>query len=274
MSMLHSDDNLRRGGRVHRLVSSMTDSVQQKPSHDDPHSRARRARPQTGLARIAATVRSLGLRETLARLRNRFWSTSRSLGLRCDLDSLPERRPAKVELRMVPAASADEAGLREELAATEGDDYVEVAGRIAMAEAGVRGLHVARTAEGEPAYVQWLIGPADYPAIESHSPGLYPEPKDGEFLLEGAYTYMAFRRMGAMADGMHQLLQIGSERGGHAAFTYVAADYPPSIRGCANVGFVLDHVALTRRRFFVRSVRFVAADDVARQAWELAVAPR
>jgi hypothetical protein len=214
------------------------------------------------------------VRESLARLGSRFWSTSRSLGLRCDLDSLPARRPAKVELKMVPAASAEEAGLREELAATEGDDYVEVAGRIAMAEAGVHGLHVARNAEGAPAYVQWLIGREEYPAIAAHSPGLYPEPKDGEVLLEGAYTYMAFRRMGAMADGMHQLLEIAHQRGGHAAFTYVASDYPPSIRGCANVGFTLDHVALTKRRFFVRSVRFVTADEVARAAWDLAVAPR
>ena len=93
-------------------------------------------------------------------------------------------------------------------------------------------------------------------------------------LLEGVYTYVAFRRLGAMADGMHQLLEIARAGGAKAALTYVAADYPPSIRGCANVGFILDHVAVTKRRLFARRVVFVPADDEARSAWEAATAPR
>jgi hypothetical protein len=237
-----------------------------------------RERPAAGLARLLGVARTLGVRATLLRIRRYMWSTTRSLGLRCDLGALPERRPAKVDMRMLPAASAEEAGLLEELvtveSAAEGGTSAEVASRIAMCHDGVDGLHVARTADGEPAYVQWLIGPSEFPAIDRHSHGLYPAPEDGQVLLEGAYTYMAFRRSGAMADGMHQLLEIARERGERSAYTYVAAEYAPAIRGCANVGFVLDHVSIRKRRLFVRRVKIVPADDAAREAWERANAPR
>lgn len=175
---------------------------------------------------------------------------------------------------MVAAGSAAEAGLLAELEASDGDDYAEVTQRISLCDAGVRQLYVARDDAGTPAYVQWLITVADFPVIDRHSPGLYRALGAGDVLLEGAYTYIAFRRLGAMADGMHQLLEIAREQGEKAAFTYVATDYPPSIRGCANVGFVLDHVSVTKRRLFARRVVFVAADDEARSAWEAATAPR
>ena len=148
---------------------------------------------------------------------------------------------------------------------------MEVAGRIAMCERGVDGLHVARTRDGDPIFAEWLIGPDEWPAIDAHRRGLFPRPGRGEVLLEGAYTYVPYRRLGAMADGMHQLLEIARERGDDTAYTYVAAGYPPSIRGCANVGFVLDHVSLRKRRFFVRWVRTVPVDEAARAAWERAV---
>jgi hypothetical protein len=227
-----------------------------------------------GSSRLLAAIRTLGIRQTARRAGRRLWSKSYSLGLRCDLSAMPPRRPAKIELRMLPSASADEAGLTDELTIAEGGTYVDVAQRIAMCEAGVGGLHVARSPDDEAVYCQWLIGPAEHVAIDRFSPGLYPSLNDGEVLLEGAYTYTNFRGVGAMADGMHQLLEKARERGEKAAFTYVAAEYPPSIRGCAKVGFVLDHISVRTRRFGIRRVRIRPADDAARAAWERANAPR
>ena len=227
-----------------------------------------------GSTRVLTAVRTLGVRQTARRVARRLWSKSYSLGLRCELSEMPPRRPAKIELRMLPSASADEAGLTDELAIAEGGTYVEVAQRIAMCDAGVGGLHVARSPDGDPVYCQWLIGPSEHAAIDRVSPGLYPPLDHGEVLLEGAYTYTNFRGVGAMADGMHQLLEKARDRGEKAAFTYVAAEYPPSIRGCAKVGFVLDHLSVRTRRFGIRRVRIRPVDDAARAAWERANAPR
>lgn len=209
-------------------------------------------------------VRRAGLRETA----KQAWSTSVSLGLRCDLESLPPRRQAKIPLRMVPAASAAEAGLLDEV--RQDPSNGEAAGRVALCEDEVRQLYVARNEDGAACYAQWLIHPADHDRIEAHSPGLYPPLQPGQVLLEGAYTYMAFRRLGAMADGMHQLLEIAREEGASEAYTYVAAEYLPSIRGCANVGFELDHMRVSRRRLLSRKLSFLAPDQYAEDAWRRA----
>lgn len=202
----------------------------------------------------------------------RAWSSSVSLGLRCDLAALPPRREAKIPLQMVPADSAAEAGLLDEVRANPANG--EAIGRVELCNAGVRQLYVARNEKGEACYCQWLIRPADHHLIEAHSPGLYPPLRPGQVLLEGAYTYNEFRRLGAMADGMHQLLEIARDEGAEQAFTYVAAEYLPSIRGCANVGFQLDHMRLSRRRLLSRKLTFLAADEYAKQAWRSATEPR
>lgn len=206
-------------------------------------------------------IRQAGPREAL----KRAWSSSVSLGLRCDLATLPPRREAKIPLRMVAAESASEAGLLDEARSDPGN--AEAAGRVRLCEDGVRELYVARNDEGAACYAQWLIRPADHHLIEASSPGLYPPLEPGQVLLEGAYTYTEFRRLGAMADGMHQLLEIARDEGAKEAFTYVAAEYLPSIRGCANVGFELDHMRLSTRRLLSRRLTFLAADHRAHEAW-------
>ena len=146
--------------------------------------------------------------------------------------------------------------------------------RIALCDAGVRRLHVARDDSGAATYAQWLVGPEDHAAINGVNPDLSPPPGDGQVLLEGAYSYVAFRGAGAMGDAMHQLLEIARAEGNREAFTYVATDFLPSIRGCARVGFQLDHMRVSRRRLFARHVSFLPADDAARAAWQQATASR
>jgi len=87
-----------------------------------------------------------------------------------------------------------------------------------------------------------------------------------------AYTFMNFRRLGAMADGMRQLLVQSRDAGDRRVFTYVAEDNVPSLRGCANVGFILDHLRYDRRRLGVRRVRRVPPDAASKARWAAAVA--
>ena len=85
--------------------------------------------------------------------------------------------------------------------------------------------------------------------------------------VEGAFTFAAFRRMGAMADGMAQLLRIAAAEGATSALTYVAIDNVPSLRGCANVGFDLDHVRVSIRRLGRRRSFTHDPDADASLAW-------
>ena len=127
-------------------------------------------------------------------------------------------------------------------------------------EDGVRSLFVAEV-DGQAAYCQWLVRAADQAAIQRHSPHTYAPLRDGEVLLEGAYTFTPFRGKKAMAAGMVQLLHIARDEGAVAAITYVAADNVPSLRGCARVGFVVDRRRVTTVRFGRRRSLELAADD-------------
>lgn len=77
-----------------------------------------------------------------------------------------------------------------------------------------------------------------------------------------------------MADGMGQLLRVGAALGAKSALTYVRSDNVPSLRGCAKVGFDLDHVKTVSLRLGVRQSKIRAAKDADRQGWQQATAPR
>jgi hypothetical protein len=82
---------------------------------------------------------------------------------------------------------------------------------------------------------------------------------------------MSSRKLGAMADGMRQLLVRARDAGDRRVFTYVAEGNIPSLRGCANVGFVPDHLRLDVRRFGLRRTRRVPLDASSQARWAAAV---
>ena len=208
----------------------------------------------------------------LRRLRENFFPRA-MLGLRCDLASLPEVRTAKLSTVMVPRDSRQFRGFHEELSRVTGRAYVDTVVRTRFCEAGIQTLFVSDH-DGEPTYAQWLIRPSDQELLHSYEPETYPHLASDEVLLEGAYTFVRFRRLGLMNDGMRQLLVVARHEGHSAAVTYVGAENVASLRGCANVGFVLDHVRYRARgpgrpRSLVRE-----PDEQMRRIWAAATAPR
>lgn len=216
-------------------------------------------------------MRRAGCRTTLGVLGDQVWHEKRFLGLRADLTALPPVRRAAIAVEMRPVPAATFRGFHDELGTARGPDYVELLLRVALCEDAVPGLHVAHGPDGRPAYAQWLVGAAEQDRLAAHAPGRYERLADDEVLLEGAYTFDAFRRQGLMADGMWQLLAAAREAGARAALTYVADDNVPSLRGCATAGFRLDHVRVSVRRFGRRRSEPRRADAGAERAWHAAV---
>jgi hypothetical protein len=219
-------------------------------------------------------VRRAGLPVTVATGREQLLSRRLYLGLRCDLSALPEVPPARQPIEMVAQDAPSFTGFADELRVAEGADYVQALLRTWMCRSDVRTLYVARSDAGEPMYAQWLVRRSDEWRMKSHMPGVHDALAPGEVLLEGAYTFHAFRGIGAMADGMGQLLRIARDEGHRAAITYVGAENVPSLRGCARVGFVLDHARRNERRLGRHKSERSSADADARAAWEAATAPR
>jgi RimJ/RimL family protein N-acetyltransferase len=213
----------------------------------------------------------IGLGTGAELVREELWHEKTFVGLRCDLDRLPEVRPARVAVTMEPAALESFEGFEDELARSSGRDSLELLLRIKSCADGVAMLYVARADEGRPAYAQWLIRPGDQDRLHAHSPGSYDRLEADEVLLEGAYTFGAFRRLGLMADGMAQLLRYARDEGFGFAITYVATTNVASLRGCAACGFVPDHVRVSERRVGRRRSRRRSLNNEARAAWADAV---
>jgi RimJ/RimL family protein N-acetyltransferase len=201
--------------------------------------------------------------------RRRLWDSETHLVLRCELAGIPPVPPAQVPIAMVETDVSTFRGFELELTRAQGSDAHDTRARMRACEDGVESLYVAHV-DGEPAYCQWLVRRRQQPAIQRHSPRTYRPLGEGEVLLEGAYTFTAFRGKKAMAAGMVQLLHIARDEGATAAITYVAADNVPSLRGCARVGFALDGQRIKTVRLGRRRVHEVAADDTARAAWQAA----
>jgi hypothetical protein len=218
-------------------------------------------------------VRQGGFRVAFKGAADRLSSRRVYLGLRCELGHLPEPRPAKVPIEMVARPGPSFSGFTEELQHATGNDYLQVLLRTWMCADDVQTLYVADTDEGRPIYAQWMVRQPDQWRLQTETPEAHDDLADDEVLLEGAYTFVAFRGVGAMADGMTQLLRIARDEGNTAAITYVRDDNIPSLKGCARVGFVLDHVRVNSTRLGRgRSIR-AEIEPGTRQAWESAVAP-
>jgi hypothetical protein len=199
------------------------------------------------------------------------WWSRRFLGLRCDLAALPRVPRAKFSVVMATSGECGFPGFDGEFEEAGGIDYIEVLHRKWLFDAGVQTLYVAMGPDGSPAYVQWLVTVRSQETLHAYQPHRYPVLQADQVILEGAYTFKRFRGAGVMADGMAQLLRIGRDGGAQTAFTYVAVDNVPSLRGCANVGFVPDHLRVNTRRLGYRTSAVWPLDNAASQSWASAI---
>jgi hypothetical protein len=216
-------------------------------------------------------LRRMGTSEVARLVRRRTWSSKIALGLRADLEALPGPRPAGITVVMQPTDATAFDGFAVELGNVAGREALELTERELFCRAGLTTLFVAADDAGAPIYAQWLIRTrGEQDRLERATKGLYRHLDEGEALVEGAYTFVDYRGLGAMADGMYQLLLRAREAGDRSALTYVDADNVPSLRGCARAGFALDHVRDNRWRFGRRVVRWTPLDKSAEAAWEAA----
>jgi hypothetical protein len=224
------------------------------------------------LVQLLEAARRSGAREGFRQLRGRAWASSTSFGLRAELQQAAPRPTAKMPVVMQAAQPRDFTGFDEELTRVTGGDAVEVSNRVRLCRAGVTTLYVAQSDEGEAVYAQWLVRQPEQAPLHAVTGGLFPNLEAGQALVEGAYTFVAFRKLGVMADGMHQLLAAAQAAGDECVFTYVSSANIASLRGCAKAGFLPDHLRVDCWRLGRRSVQRVPLTDDARRTWATAVA--
>jgi glycosyltransferase involved in cell wall biosynthesis/L-amino acid N-acyltransferase YncA len=230
------------------------------------------ARPRLVRMRAVDLLAESGPRALLDAVGRKAWSTHHALGLRCSSETVRVPRRAKVALRMEPEPGASVlADIEQELANAGSDDVVELVSRRRMCEQRIEVLYVGRSDSGKAIYLQWLVGHEEQHLLHASCPHLFPHLAEREFLVEGAYTFADFRRMGAMAEGMYQLVATAQALGATSVLTYVSFGNVPSLRGCAAVGFEPDHVRVTTQQMGRRRSRYVPLDEEGSREWRHAV---
>jgi hypothetical protein len=219
-----------------------------------------------------ADFRKVGPSAIAARLVRQLWSETAYLELVSDVEHLPELPPGMTPTRMEPTEPGGFGGFRAELAGLSGDAAIALLNLEFYRAAGMRGLHVAWSDDGQPMYAQWALTSDDRATMPSRLSAIYPYPSQDEVLVEGAYTFVAFRRRGLMTTGMHDLLVTCRSRGVARVVTLVLVDNVPALRACASCGFHPAAVRLRRRRLGYRYfLRRPLAPEWSR-AWDEATA--
>jgi RimJ/RimL family protein N-acetyltransferase len=223
---------------------------------------------------IIGLSKKVGLQLLRERAWQQLWLDKEFFCLVCDLTKLPPAPQAKVPTVMQPFDLASFAGFEEEFALVEGADAVEVYARENLRQAKVQTAYLARDPQGAPMYVHWLITPGTQNGLHLFQPDRYRHLGVDEGLIEGAYTFSKFRGLGLMAASQHQLLERARAQGLKRVWTYVAVDNVPSLKGCARVGFVPDHVRHNQRRFGSMRTEFTPLTQNVTSLWDRSVAQR
>lgn len=218
------------------------------------------------IAAEAATFR----RRVESRLTLGLSLRSLNYGLRRDLDVPIEHPSAKIPISIRPMRTEDLDVLLPDDPALPPQERMEANWRRGFAEkVGTGGFVAVDERNGSPAYVQWLLRPAQNDLIARLK--TFPLLKDDEALLENAYTPPSHRGLGIMSAAMAQIAERASEFGARYVMTFVGRDNVASLKGCRRAGFDPDMVHIRHDSLFglIRRnhIEKLAADDP-RRRWE------
>lgn len=183
-------------------------------------------------------LRYFRMRDIVEKILFRVNSDTSSYCLRRDLSVPFESAPARTPLTVRPLQEADIPKIvalkKMKLSRTDMQDLVS---RLEHLHADIPTCYIAVAEDGSPAYMQWLMGPAQNEKIQAYFNGTFPWLEKDEALLENALTLEGFRGKGVMPAAMARIAEHGSEIGARWVMTFVEEHNTPSLKGCKKAGF-------------------------------------
>jgi L-amino acid N-acyltransferase YncA len=213
-----------------------------------------------------SAIRHVGTRRAAQTAVGRSWGTNTFFGLAVDLSALPDVPPSEIGIVMEPVESRSFGGFKQALTGISRDEAPELLARDRLCRANVTTLFVGRSRDGQNIYAQWLVSAGEL-ASAGRLLSIARPLAERESLVEGAYTFPHGRGKGAMRDGMAQLIRVARARNDSRVITYVHEGNIASLRGCAAVGFQIDHVRTDVWRLGHLARRFGPASSEHRQQW-------
>jgi RimJ/RimL family protein N-acetyltransferase len=189
-------------------------------------------------------------------------SESQSFGLRRYVTNPFPIPAAKVPIHVRPISPAEAFWLLTESEETLSADALKERNiRVRMAEANLATCYVALTDGDEPTYIQWLMGASENAKIHEIFGERFPTLAADEMLLEGAFTFEAWRGKGIMACAMAQITDEAPKYGARSVITFVGDGNIASLKGCKRCGFEPYIRRTDTLRFFRHHARFSTLNE-------------
>jgi hypothetical protein len=197
----------------------------------------------------------LRFKAIVAKIRRRLHRSVVCYGLRRDLETPFAVPAASIPITVRPLRKADVPKIfNTDGASTEAAR--ELMNRMQHLRADIPTCYVAVTADDDPCYLQWLMGPEQNEKIRIYFNGIFPTLKPNEALLENAYTLERYRGKKIMPCAMAQIAAKATEIGARYVITFVEVNNIASLKGCHRAGFYPYTLRTERWSFFRHLVAF------------------
>jgi RimJ/RimL family protein N-acetyltransferase len=198
---------------------------------------------------------------------------SLNYGLLRDLSVPIEHPAAKIPISVRPMRDGDLDLLLPDDPSLPAQERMEANWRRGFARnVGGGGFVAIDERDGSPCYMQWLLKPAQNNFIAKLK--TFPLLREGEALLENAYTPPSHRGLGIMSAAMALIAEQASGFGARYVMTFVGHDNIASLKGCRRAGFSPDMLHIRHDNLFgvIRRNRFERlADGDPRRNWETVI---
>ncbi|HDZ03194.1 MAG TPA: hypothetical protein ENH52_17425 [Nitrospirae bacterium] len=183
------------------------------------------------------TVSNLGFMHTLRLLTRRFLSQNHYFILKRRLVSLNNEERLRSNFVIKKMDNNDLEDIIEKIKMLDPVDRQEVISRILFYNTGFRNCYIAKTQNGEIAYMQWLIYPSENSIIKEHYRNIFYLLNKSEVMIENSFTFAKFRGHGLMPFVTSKLLRIAKEEGYKFATGYIRKDRIIPLNEFIKMGF-------------------------------------
>lgn len=186
---------------------------------------------------LVLIARSLSLRRALDLVRRNLLDINHYYAMEMRLNgSLSKPQTPLTHGQLMRMGDGDIERLKEQLDELGDEDRKDLLGRILFYERGFRNCY-AYQINGTVAFLQWIVYPSENEAMRTKYKRRYLPLKEGQVMLENAFTFPRYRGFGLMQFVSVELLKIGKSEGHARAICYVRKENVNSLNNLMQIGF-------------------------------------
>lgn len=208
---------------------------------------------------LSLTVKHAHWDLILNEIRHRIYSDVLHYSLRRDL-SLPFKVPEpniSVKIRLLQHDDITKL-LNTNEQKISGQEFKDRMVRLSMVKANISTCYVATCKNDTPCHMLWWIGPGENNSIQAYFNGGFPKLAPDEVLIEGLYTYSAYRGQGIMPYAISLVAEYNTNSRTRWATALVRDNNIPSLKAMKRAGFKPYILRKVRWRLFRREVSFIS----------------